>query len=457
MTDDPNETDETDSSIHLLHVVYEYMGDSAEEVPTGVTHVRIDSSASEIRTEAFFQSHHLCEVDLSNVKRLDYVGSWAFYQCYSLRKITFPPSVVQSIDEFAFYQCHNLVFLQLPDGLRAISAGVFAGCHSLTHVALPSTLTHIKGEAFSQCKNLVSLELPMELESIGHEAFVGCSALKNLVIPSHATVRPNAFRSCHSLVSAIFPDENQSTALHQSEVIILSLQKRLENQFIHQLCYYQSYNNKKPHEQACLSSLLGDDDGSIDSGSNLQDLFGMTPFHILALSTKPNLNLFQSLLSYEGGVALCRGVKDRWGNKAMEYLCQNHSVDSIFWRDFLLSLLKDRIHSLGLEKWRVVMLQSTVEASAASNEEDHYHASRKEQIRRLDAKLSRYERMEAMSLLELVLWKTAIESATDALIDTACTTTTTTSSREACRVNSGAGFVISQVFPFLETLNQELL
>jgi hypothetical protein len=53
------------------------------------------------------------------------------------------------------------------------------------------------------------------------------------------------------------------------------------------------------------------------------DSFGMTPFHILALSQTPNLSLLQALLKvYKVDIIHAR---DKLGSTPIDYLCLNHT------------------------------------------------------------------------------------------------------------------------------------
>eukprot|EP00980_Cylindrotheca_fusiformis_P011828 scaffold2816_cov121-Cylindrotheca_fusiformis.AAC.44 len=426
-------TIESDTNFELVHV---YTGDSEEQVPRNVSHVQFDCSASKIRREAFFRCTELCVVDMRNITRLDVVGSWAFFQCCSLRTLKLPQ--VESIDGYAFSQCHSLALVELPEGLRTIAAGAFAGCHSLTHLALPSTLTQIKTLAFSHCKSLISLEIPKRLKSIGSEAFVGCSDLRNFVAPPDTTVAPNAFRSCWTLISGVFlGEENEFSSLRQSVFVIRALAKRFVNRTLHELCYYRS---------CCSELCCGADEATVETGTkNCQDIFGMTPFHILALSVKPNLTLFRRLLSCKCGRSLFRDINDNWNKTAIEYLCLNPFFDSRFCRDLILSLLKDRINTLGLNRWRLDMVHSVDKGFGTTEDGD---VSKLISVRRLEAKLARYERMEAFSLLELFLWKATITSIENEIVDSQIVP-----NRMTCKTLSAAETVIPNIVPFLEALD----
>ena len=184
------------------HSHHLYIGDGeAGVLSREITHVTVDSSAKKIQNESFFQCHHLCKVDFSNVASLDTIGQWAFYECRSLREMILPPSLI-FIGSYAYYECTNLAKVEFPHGLEVISASAFSCCRSLTKVVIPSTVRQLRFGTFSHCQSLESAELPLELESIASEAFGACPTLKNIAIPKHTNVASNAFRACLSLLAA---------------------------------------------------------------------------------------------------------------------------------------------------------------------------------------------------------------------------------------------------------------
>src|SRR6056300_361239 len=83
-----------------------------------------------------------------------------------------------------------------------------------------------------------------------------------------------------------------------------------------------------------------------------RDLLGMIPLHILSISTKPHWEYIQAALRLEGGPDLFLFAKDRWENTAFNYLVQNRKVDSNAWKETLANLFRNRVLSLGLEKWQ---------------------------------------------------------------------------------------------------------
>jgi hypothetical protein len=217
-----------------------------------------------------------------------------------------------------------------------IGESAFSNCESLTHVRIPSSVTRIGQAAFADCTRLISLELPEALEMIDlgevsdeaskmidlDGAYVdelrhiyGCRSLVNLVIPSEQHVEPQ------------YGDEEDLGSLKLRHVascfddLFRQLQHRFDALPVHRLCYYQSYYSLTE----TMDNLRQSMDPDLSAGPNL-DFFGMTPFHILALSQIPNLSLFQALLKvYKVDMI---HAKDNFGSTPIDYLCLNHTPDS---------------------------------------------------------------------------------------------------------------------------------
>lgn len=149
---------------------------------------------------------------------LEEIAPRAFYDCRSLRTVTFKGSV-GVIGESAFGEC-ALTSLILPEGLTVIGASAFYGCSNLSTLTLPDTLTAIGDEAFYECNGLWSVTLPESLRTVGARAFYGCGGLTSVTFPqglesigrdafSHTglqkvelysgTVGPSAFAWCEFL------------------------------------------------------------------------------------------------------------------------------------------------------------------------------------------------------------------------------------------------------------------
>ena len=197
------------------------------------------------------------------------------------------PSTITEIQDGAFGQCRNLIFPNLPEGLGVIRHGMFFQCQSLTSLRVPSTVAEIEIErmALQECASLLSVKIPKEIERIEHRTFRGCIALVNIALPSTINdIEGIVFRGCDKL-QQLFPDHDD---------LLNALKHRFDDLPIHGLCYYHSYHTTAEiMENLQQLQLMKEDATTGERG----DAFGMTPFHILTLSAKPNLaHLFQELL-----------------------------------------------------------------------------------------------------------------------------------------------------------------
>lgn len=65
------------------------------------------------------------------------IGSCAFIECHSLKKIILPQSV-KYLSGWAFMGCVNLEYIEIPDHLEWIGPYVFADCSSLVKPQIPT-------------------------------------------------------------------------------------------------------------------------------------------------------------------------------------------------------------------------------------------------------------------------------------------------------------------------------
>jgi hypothetical protein len=356
------------------------------------------------------------------------MGTGVFWDCEGLKYIHMPSSV-ESIEARAFDSCEQHVHLQ--GNLQTIKEGTFRGCCSLTHVRLPSSVTKIECSTFAYCTKLIALELPEGLEIIDlrmrDDAYdeeepefrnYGCPSLMNMVIPPEQQF-------------AQLDDEDEfmqgfklGTVASNFDDLVRKLQHRFDAMPVHRLCYYQSYYPLTEVMENLQQNMEADPSAGIKV-----DSFGMTPFHILALSQTPNLPLFQALLGvYQ--VDIIR-TKDLFGSTPIDYLFLNYTHQATTAIQSLLpTILVNHFHWLGL-----VRRQSEDILTAMNDALAVEGPFRRSAVGLLSFKLATYERLESMSLLELALWKVKLIDGDD---------------RQNCRINSGAEVVISNVLPFLD-------
>jgi len=127
------------------------------------------------------------------------IGSYAFYNCYSLASITIPGGVT-SIGNTAFRGCYSLASITIPDGVTSIGSSTFYFCYSLASITIPDGVTSIGNYAFSDCYSLASITIPGGVTSIGNNAFYNCYSLASITIPDGVTsIGSSTFYSCYGV------------------------------------------------------------------------------------------------------------------------------------------------------------------------------------------------------------------------------------------------------------------
>eukprot|EP00980_Cylindrotheca_fusiformis_P026738 scaffold17166_cov113-Cylindrotheca_fusiformis.AAC.3 len=194
-----------------------------------MTHLRVDSSVTEIPERTFVSCMALVHVQLPEtlkrmkafafywclqLKRVEFISSEAslpesakllqideeaFSSCENLRKVVFR-SVPTKIGKQVFRRCKRLVFVELPEGLQVIEEYLFLYCFELATVKMPSSVIKIGAGAFSYCQSLTSLDLPHGLLEIGETSFFACHSIQTLQIPpTVSSIGQRAFEACHGL------------------------------------------------------------------------------------------------------------------------------------------------------------------------------------------------------------------------------------------------------------------
>eukprot|EP00980_Cylindrotheca_fusiformis_P029424 scaffold23472_cov106-Cylindrotheca_fusiformis.AAC.3 len=219
-----------------------------------LTHLRVDSSVSEIHERAFDSSHTLVHLQLpetllqikafafggySSLKCVQFVsdaypvdassinnnatyledglilfparreklqvGKFAFSYCYSLRRIIVR-SVSTELGYSAFSHCSGLISVELPEGLQEIGDRLFDSCGSLATVKVPSSVIKIGHHAFSKCRSLTSFDFPSGLLEIGRGSFFGCDSIVTVQVPATvSSIGETAFCYCSGLRNVSLP------------------------------------------------------------------------------------------------------------------------------------------------------------------------------------------------------------------------------------------------------------
>eukprot|EP00980_Cylindrotheca_fusiformis_P012135 scaffold2933_cov85-Cylindrotheca_fusiformis.AAC.3 len=223
---------------------------------TTLTHLRVDSSVTEIPEGSFHDCRALVQVQLPET--LSRIGKYAFTSCFELRifqfvakaslqeasssnsdlledgTIVFPEKANLQIDEAAlqfcgslrkvivcsnstrigkrvFSYCQALISVVLPEGLQVIQQELFAYCFALKTVHIPSSVINICRGAFFACERLASIDLPHGLLEIGDSSLERCVSIETLHIPSTVSkIGRCAFFECASLSHIRVPPSAES-------------------------------------------------------------------------------------------------------------------------------------------------------------------------------------------------------------------------------------------------------
>eukprot|EP00526_Cylindrotheca_closterium_P007820 CAMPEP_0113642502 /NCGR_PEP_ID=MMETSP0017_2-20120614/22329_1 /TAXON_ID=2856 /ORGANISM="Cylindrotheca closterium" /LENGTH=664 /DNA_ID=CAMNT_0000553931 /DNA_START=358 /DNA_END=2352 /DNA_ORIENTATION=+ /assembly_acc=CAM_ASM_000147 len=393
-----------------------------------------------ISTETFKYCSKL--KDISIPKSVACVGIAAFIRC-GLTQLDLSRCNLTSIGRRAFAHCSQLKNVLLPrTSLKRIEEGTFEDCSSLTHLWIPPTVEYIDNRAFVECTSLLSVEVPETLKGV---RFVGSSEIDDEVCGYNSLVN---FYLPPSHVLEFDPDDedDDSDDDFMEEIklgegadgypdLVSKLKQRFHYLPLHRACYFHSYHTLRDYIDSIQKITKAD-----PAACSKVDFLGMTPLHILALSQRPWLDLFQELLSVSS-VYIMR-CRDIFGCTPLDYLCKNHSAKAVcVTKSLLPSILEPRMSFLGLNLWRDEVMSCLERVQVAGT------TSLASEVESACENLEVYEWMEGVSLLESAVWKMKVEEEKATRKDT----------RESCRVNCGGSIVLANVMEFMIGPHHDLL
>lgn len=445
---------------HGLPSGLSFIGENAFEA-SGLRHLTVPPTVEMIGKYAFANCRKLKSIILPI--DLPSIGTAMFYGCKQLRGVEVP-MMVEEVGKLAFYDCSSLLcldfsrctecmkigfqafsrcsklrFLYLPPNLNELPAQMLTYCSSLTHLRIPPNVVSIGcGSMFQRCASLVSLELPEGLEEVQlfqpwyfgyHDDVTTCFSLVNLYLPPSQTM----FKADGNIS---LPEAFKLGRVSRDKVDLLQkLKLRFYGLPLHKLCYYHSYHpiNNTIHEMRDILRVT-------PSASKHQDIFGMTPLHILALAQTPVKEVLRELFTEVEMIQ----IKDFFGSTPLAYLCKNHSIkgmDATRW--LVWKFIDMKLPFIGLAQWKQVLLDA--ENRVRFSIDGDTMAS---EVQATLKTLAQLEFLEVLSLLELFLWKIKLnESVYQMALGHA--ELPQNIDRHACRVNCGISIVLSNVLPFV--------
>lgn len=90
-------------------------------------------------------------------RSIDYIQSYAFAGCSSLKEIEIPGKVGGNLGSYCFYQCTSLVKVKINKGVTKLSSSSFRGCTSLVSIEIPDTIGSMVDACFYGCTGLVEV------------------------------------------------------------------------------------------------------------------------------------------------------------------------------------------------------------------------------------------------------------------------------------------------------------
>lgn len=151
-------------------------------IPASVTTISSGGSGY-TNYSTFYGCSSLEKVTFAEGNNFDTLGSYAFYNCRSLKEINLTETNVTSLGGYSFYNCELFETFEIPETVEEIGSYVFYGWTSLTDITIPKNL-YLDDSAglFATCTSLKEIKLP-EMSVIPSYFFNGCSSLTEFEIP----------------------------------------------------------------------------------------------------------------------------------------------------------------------------------------------------------------------------------------------------------------------------------
>ena len=196
-----------------------------------IKEIILPSDIYQIGSYAFYKCSNLKKVTAQGV---EVIGDYGFSTCTSLSEIDMPEVTTIGVSSFfragltkitfnkvtalnnaaSFWMCTKLTEVNLPEctsigSVGSKKTGALADCSALTTVNMPK-LKIIGDHAFDCCSALSSVEFPLATD-IGSSAFYKCKALKSIIIPKVTTIYDYAFNTCPAMESIVLTSPEDIT------------------------------------------------------------------------------------------------------------------------------------------------------------------------------------------------------------------------------------------------------
>ncbi len=312
--DDNDDVGHPSSSYHLY--------DGIDTIPSDATHVRVGPAVTTIRGDAFLPARSV------------------------LRRVVLPDGL-RRVGRHAFRKLVSLERIDLPDSVDEIEPEAFAGC-SFTNFRVPTAMTHfdivIFPAIFPGPNSIVSVEVPEGVVLVTHDPGgpvwswnAELDVLRNVAIPPGCLVEPIAFGKFTDLWAALLPPgvNDDYESINDARALgFNTLQRRFEGLPIHGICYRQCHQDaatvmrdlRREINPWLPSSGNSRFLGRLNETGRRRDCLGMTPLHILACSSRHDIEMFRLVVGkYPGNLV----TEDGWGDIPLLYAFWCDAPDEI--------------------------------------------------------------------------------------------------------------------------------
>ena len=170
------------------------------------------------------QNHELVskKTGLIRYNKNNYLSDYAFYNCDSLKSLTFGDNMkFYNVGTSAFAQCDLLENATIPSGVKSIDSGCFSNCKSLKNLTIPSSVKTFSENAVYGCTELNKISYTGTIDSwveitftdydnnplyYAKNLYINDELITDVVLSTATKISAYAFYNCSSLTSIEIPN-----------------------------------------------------------------------------------------------------------------------------------------------------------------------------------------------------------------------------------------------------------